>query len=279
MKQFDIKRFGWMLKNHFCVTRNTWLGVFGVYTLVLFLADLFITRVQGINYSEELEHVGIDVVREMYASQVNGSADFGQFFFLIAMMICASLIFSHLKTNARRSTFLTLPASNLEKYLACFLHVVVSVGVGTFVAYCIADGLRVLTDLLTGRVVIWGVPYFFDAHNAYHWPWGVWMIGWLIYFHSVYILGGALFRRLAFVLTSVLVVIGFFLVMWGVRATVGIIDWQSFPIYTTADGKAAYHWLFYVFLVLIYLLAAVHYWLSYRIFCRMQVISRKYLNI
>ena len=260
MKQFDFKRFGWMLKNHFCVTRNTWLGVFGVYTLVLFLADLFITRVQGINYSEELEHVGIDVVREMYASQVNGSAGFGQFFFLFAMMICASLIFSHLKTNAQRSTFLTLPASNLEKYLACFLHVVVLVGIGTFVAYCIGDGLRVLTDLLTGRVVIWGVPYFFDAHNAYLWPWGAWLIGWVIYFHSVYILGGALFRR-------------------GVKATSDAIDWSSYPIYMTADGKAAYHWLFYVFLVLIYLLAAVHYWLSYRIFSRMQIISRKYLNV
>ena len=40
MKQFDFKRFCWMLKNHLCVTRNTWLGVFGVYTLVLFLAIL-----------------------------------------------------------------------------------------------------------------------------------------------------------------------------------------------------------------------------------------------
>ena len=279
MKQFDFKRFGWMLKNHLCVTRNTWLGVFGVYTLVLFLADLFITRVQGINYSEELEHVGIDVVREMYASQVHESANFGQFFFLIAMMICASLIFSHLKTNAQRSTFLTLPASNVEKYLVCFLQVVVLVGIGTFVAYCIGDGLRVLTDLLTGRVVIWGVPYFFDAHIAYFWPWGVWMIGWLIYFHSVYILGGALFRRLAFVLTSVLVVIGFFLVMWGARATIDIINWHRFPIYQTCDGEYTYHPLFYVFMVLLYLLAAVHYWLSYRIFSRMQIISRKYLNV
>lgn len=281
MKQFDLHRFGWTLKNYFFVIGPTWLRIIGIYTLVLFLIDLFLTRVLGINYNAVLENEGIEFLRRIYANTVCQTAQFGLFFLAFAMLFCASYLFSFLKTKPQRSTYLMLPASNMEKYLVSFLYAVVLMFIGTFVAYCVADTLRMLLDLITGRVVIWGVPYFFEPFNFYDAPWLliVWAIGIMLYFHSVYILGGTLFRKLAPLLTSILVVIGFFLVMWGIRASSGWIDWHAFPKSYNFEGEPVFHWLFYVLIVLAYLLTAIHYWLSYRIFCRMQVINHKWLNV
>ena len=281
MKQFDLNRFGRILKYHSFVIVPTWLRIMGIYVLVLFLAELFITRLQGMNYEVALENNPIELVYNLYATQVRQTALFGLFFLAIALLFGATNLFSHLKSKAQRSTYLTLPASNLEKYIASFLHAIVLLAIGTFVAYCVADALRMMLDLISGRLIIWGVPYFFDSFHLYDAPWQLvpWIIGILLYLHSIYILGGTLFRKLNFVLTSILVIIGFFLVMWGVSATREWIDWYHFPKSRSADGEPCFHWLFYVFMVLTYLLTAVHYWLSYKIFCRMQVINNKWLNV
>lgn len=281
MKQFDLNRFGRILKYHFYVTGPTWLRVIGIYTLVFFLFELFITRVQGMKYNIVAENHPIDFVYDIYAHQVSQTAQFGLFFLAIAMLFGAANLFSHLKTKPQRSTYLTLPASNLEKYLSSYLYAVVLLAVGTFVAYCVADALRVMLDLISGRVIIFGVPYFFEPFNFNDAPslLVVWLIGILLYFHSVYILGGTLFRKLKFLLTSILVIIGIFLVLWGISASSGWIDWHRFPMSQNFEGETVFHWLFYVMIVLSYLMTAIHYWLSYRIFCRMQVINHKWLNV
>lgn len=281
MKQFDLNRFGRILKYHFYVTGPTWLRVIGIYTLVLFLVELFVTRVQGMKYNIVAESNPLDFVFDMYANEIRQTAQFALFFLAIAMLFGAANLFSHLKTKPQRSTYLTLPASNLEKYLSSYLYAVVVLAVGTFVAYCVADTLRMVFDLITGRVIICGVPYFFEPFNFHDAPWQlvVWIIGILLYFHSVYILGGTLFRKMKFLLTSILVIIGIFLVLWGVSASSEWIDWHRFPMSQSFEGEPVFHWLFYVMIVLSFLLTAIHYWLSYRIFCRMQVINHKWLNV
>ena len=40
MKQFDFNRFSQALKCHFLVERKTWFRLFGIYTLVMFMANL-----------------------------------------------------------------------------------------------------------------------------------------------------------------------------------------------------------------------------------------------
>ncbi len=281
MKQFDLKRFGHLLKYHFSVTGPTWLRILGVYTIVLFLVSLFNTRVKGIDYTTALENNDIEFLYTMYADQIRQTALFGEFFLFIAMLFGAANIFSHLKSKPQRSTYLTLPASNLEKYLVSFLHAVVLLCVGTILAYCVADTLRMLLDLMTGRIVVWGVPMYFSRFSNFDAPWllPVWALGILLYLHSVYILGGTLFRKLKFLMTSFFVIIGFIFVMWAVYTTRDWIDWQEFPKSHNLVGEGVFHPLFYVFTILSYLLTAFHYWLSYRIFCRMQVNNHKWLNV
>ena len=46
MSTFNTTRFGQALKCQFLVLRKTWIRLFGIFTLVMFMANLFFTRVQ-----------------------------------------------------------------------------------------------------------------------------------------------------------------------------------------------------------------------------------------
>ena len=39
MENFNINRFGQALKCHFLVSRKSWIRIFGIYTLVMFVAN------------------------------------------------------------------------------------------------------------------------------------------------------------------------------------------------------------------------------------------------
>ena len=60
MENFNIKRFGQALKCHFLVSRKSWIRIFGIYTLILFFANLFFTRVEGMSDGGILSRRRID---------------------------------------------------------------------------------------------------------------------------------------------------------------------------------------------------------------------------
>ena len=279
MNNFDLHRFSQALKCYFMTSRRTWLRYFGIFTLVLFMADLFFTRIQGHSFADMVEWWGLEGAVRTYTSYVEGTAIFGLVFFFIAMLFGASFLFSHMKETRQRTTYLMWPVSNLEKYLVPLVHNILLLGVGTLVAYHLADALRVLLDWTTGRAVVWGSPYFWDIvsrpfDGSAPWEMTAFIVGSYLWFHSLYILGGSLFRRQQFLLTSIAIVIGFFLFVWAAH-TVN----SHFEFMALHDGVWHVHWSFYLILVVGYGLIALHYWLSYKIFCRMQVINNKWLNV
>ena len=286
MNTFDLHRFSQALKCYFMTSRRTWLRYFGIFTLVLFMADLFFTRVQGNNYNEMVENWGLEKAVFNYTHYVEASAVFGLVFFFIAMLFGASFLFSHMKETRQRTTYLMWPVSNLEKYLVPLVHNILLLGVGTLVAYHLADALRVLLDWTTGRVAIWGAPYFWDIvsrpfDDSAPWELTAFAVGSYLWFHSLYILGGSLFRRQQFLLTSFAIVVGFFLFVWVLRIL--LLDTSSptghFELIERRDDGWHIHWSYYLILAVGYGLIALHYWLSYKIFCRMQVINNKWLNV
>ena len=46
MKTFNFNRFSQALKCQFLVLRKTWIRLFGIFTFVMFMANLFFTRLQ-----------------------------------------------------------------------------------------------------------------------------------------------------------------------------------------------------------------------------------------
>ena len=284
MATFSFDRFLLALKCHFLVERNSWMRLFGIYTLVMFMANLFFTRVQGMNYGFMVENWDMERVVRQYNNIVGDTVGFGIVFFCFAMLFCASFMFSQMKDTRKRSAYLLWPVSNVEKYVVSFLYSVVFMTVLTVAAYVLADGLRVLTDWLTGRIVIWGFPKLaeFFSSNAICENWQTaWMFfAWVFYFHSLYIVGGTLFRRQQFLMTSaVIVVVGILLIMTlnQVHPDVDIVTgtWDE----KTRTYTQVFHPAFYILTSVLTLLIFFHYWVSYNLFTRIQVINNKWLNV
>ena len=286
MSTFNYNRFSKALKCAFMVSRKTWIRLFGIFTLVMFMYNLFMTRVQGSNYSDLVEKWGVEEASSIYNHHVESTVMFGIIFFCIAMLFGATSMFSQMKDTRQRSAYLLWPVSNLEKYVVSFLLAFVLVAIMTVGAYMLADTLRVFVDWLTGRVVIWGIPKLTEPFgDAVFEQWQtIWMLfAWVFYIHSLYLVGGTLFRRQQFLLTSATIaVVAILLVM-----ILNQIDWNSVDIKfitSTWDEKAntynhTYYPLFYVLHSVLCALIIFNYWASYKLFTRMQVINNKWLNV
>ena len=281
MSTFNITRFSQALKCQYMNTRKDWMLVFGIYTIALsFLNILFVrsTSFDGGDYHDVVVKHGVAYMEDAYPILIKGIAVFDIIFFGIGMLFCASFLFYHLKKKSWCSAYLMWPASNLEKYLVSLVLNVVMAAIGTIICIIIADALRVLVDALSGRIVVWAIPMIFDLKTLNLNPLIAWgpFLSEILLIHAAYILGGTLFRKQQFVLTTIaIVIIGYIMVF----------TWHS-PVIDNANlfdldekGESLPNAWFYVVSIGGYLLTALCYWLSYKIFCRMQVINNKWLNV
>ena len=288
MNTFNFNRFSQALKCQFLVERKTWIRLFGIFTLVMFVANLFWTRVQGSSYAYMAEQWSAEDLFRTYNYYVEHSVTFGIFFFCIAMLFGATSMFSQMKDTRTRSAYLLWPVSNLEKYVVSFLLSFVLIAVLTVGAYMLADTLRVFVDWLTGRVIIWGIPKLAEPIKSPNGPFESWQYGWIFfawifYIHSLYTVGGTLFRRQQFLFTSATIAVVVILL----TMILNQIDWNGIDIkFTTGtwDEKTStyyrvFHPAFYILNAVVTLLIPIHYWISYKLFTRMQVINNKWLNV
>jgi len=284
MSTFNINRFGQALKCQFVLGRKTWIRLFGIFTFVLFMAGLFWTRVQGTSYDYMVDNWPAENVYRNYNHHVEQTVFFGIIFFCFAMLFGASYLFSSMKDTRKRSAFLLWPVSNLEKYVVNLLLSILWLAIITVGAYLLADTLRVFVDWATGRIVIWGFPKLAEpfGNNAAFEQWqSAWMFfTWVFYIHSLYIVGGTLFRRQQFLLTSMSIIIAVFLLV----SFFSHLDFQIDFIRGNWDEKThtytqTYYPFFYILHTTLCALIVFHYWASYKLFTRMQVINNKWLNV
>lgn len=225
-----------------------------------------------------------DIVVE---NNLHNFTSFALFVFLIICSIGGCWIFSNMKTKEQRITFKMLPATDLEKFVVRALYATVVWWLMGFIAFCLADLFRMLISLIAGiDIVKSAVPDFLNmlfggnGHNisifgetdmTYVLPLTFAANAWAFWVHSLYILGGALFRRRQFVLTTLAHSI------IGLVFTPMLIHFvDSSDSLALRDSLVAIVWtaaaVFAVWVLL-------DWWLSYRIFRRMQVINNKWLNI
>ena len=282
MSTFNINRFSQALKCQFLVLRKTWIRLFGIFTLVMFMADLFFTRVQGMQYDTIISSFPMKEAITRYTYHVQSTVTFGVIFFCFSMLFGASFLFSGMKDTRKRSAFLLWPVSNLEKYIVNLLLSIIWLAIITVGAYLLADTLRVFVDWATGRVVIWGFPKLAEpfAQNAEHWQ-SAWMFyTWVFYIHSLYIVGGTLFRRQQFLFTSMsIIVVGILLVSFLSHLDLHIDCIRHSWDEKTSTCSTTYYPFFYILHTTLCALIVFHYWASYKLFTRMQVINNKWLNV
>lgn len=176
-----------------------------------------------------------------------------------------------------------LPATDLEKFLVRFIAITLGTSVAGIVAFCIADVLRVAVCLAVGiDYVGFGLAEFItniaNASNLVTWESGntsflTTFVGvqLCVWAHSLYMLGSVLLRRYQYVIVTILL----FLVVIGLSGMSSL--YPAGGLTPCADGQHAM--LTYTLSAVLAVATVADWWLSYKVFSRMQVINNKWINL
>ena len=201
----------------------------------------------------------------------------------IAMYMMATQIFMVMKTTGQREQFLMLPASNLEKYISRFLFSTLGAAVAMITAIVVSDLVQLIFSfvLLPGHhqsvclstmALLWKIWTTFiesiDSTGALLLSLLIVTCGVLV--HSFFILCGTLFRKHTIVVSGILFIVMIYLVIYVIESVPGTI--------TTCLMHGDNSWIFCL-LIAELLLAGFQYWLSYKVFTRMQVICNRWINL
>lgn len=212
-----------------------------------------------------------------------GMSQYILFISSIAMYMMATQIFMVMKTTGQREQFLMLPASNLEKYISRFLFSTLGAAIAMITAIVVSDLVQLIFSflLLPGHhqsvclstvALLWKIWTTFieniDSTGALLLSLLIVTCGVLV--HSFFILCGTLFRKHTIVVTTILFIAMTYLVIYVIESVPGTI--------TTCLNHGDNSWLFSL-LIAELLLGGFQYWLSYKVFTRMQVICNKWINL
>lgn len=178
--------------------------------------------------------------------------------FIFVIIYGASYIMGPRKPE-RRAAFLQLEATPLEKYIIRLIYITPLLALGFILAFICADTIRMLIIALIDGDFLCGLPVLMNElispnEQSFDWMMLIFEFGAFFFGHSIFVLGGALFRRYPFLLT--LVCFCAFIALLAVLPiddTLNKIDQSG-----TVTG--------YVALAVFYLLAAFNYWYAYRRF-------------
>ena len=246
MKNFDLQRFGRVLRFDFAQNRQhlLWcvLGMLMVYLFFFWFAHNIGMRV--------------DIVTdwELHIKNIcEGVGIFGVVCFYIYMMATASTVYWREQKKAKRTAWLMLPATNLEKFLSRWVFML-AVSLGGFLMFFLADAIHMAWLWMTGKPVIAATTYFFPQTTN-------------VACQAFFLLGGILFRKFQPIVT----------------ALVGIVLFLGLDYFRIHIGSfipdIPYTWYHVMMSVFFVALICVFTVLAYRLFCRWQLATRNFVNL
>ena len=214
-------------------------------------------------------------------------ADVALFVGFVLMMVAGCSIFKNLLSKQNRITFLSLPASNLEKYISRFIWVNVGYAIMFVIAVIFADLLLALFSLMLGLGVHGSVTVtlfaeLFESKTTVLYSrilnpgyFSVMVCTIMLFMQSSWTLLGTLFRKNAWLWTLCIQV------FLGTSWAMAIFGSDSFlsQLWLSFHSTLGHDLFFWTHIILGLAASALMYWGSYRIFCRMQVINNKWLNV
>lgn len=240
-KNFNFKRFWAALGSHLWDARKAMLRNFLMMTGYLLALQLFfIFFLASLNQYDYILEVTVNY------SAAN---------FIFVIVYGASYIMGPRKPEGR-AAFVQLQATPLEKYLIRYLYVTVLLAAGFMLAFTCADTVRMLIVGLIDDYFESGIPVLINElvspnEQAFDFQMLIFELGAFFFGHSIFVLGGALFRRYQFLLT--LVCFCAFIALLTVLPVDSVLN--NIDKSGTVTG--------YVALVVFYLLAAFNYWYAY----------------
>ena len=274
---FDTNRFMNLLKYEiFTESKGFARGAIGltVGLAFYFMANLYFER--GLLMETPLAFMNL-------YSNLAGMALFVGF---ALMMVAGCSIFKNLLSKQNRITFLSLPASNLEKYISRFIWVNVGYAIMFVIAVIFADLLLALFSLMLGlgvhgSVTITLFAELFESKTVLYSRilnpgyFSVMVCTIMLFMQSSWTLLGTLFRKNAWLWTLCIQV------FLGTSWAMAISGSDSFlsQLWLSFYSTLGHDLFFWMHVILGLAASALMYWGSYRIFCRMQVINNKWLNV
>ncbi len=305
MNSFSINRFGqtfrWVLatnfRNFLAWTLGAAVGVFLMEMIII----AFSVHADGGNYVPVL-HSSISQICQIAL--------------IIFVLVALSTGFADYQKKVKREAFLMLPSTNMEKFLAVVLYVTVVWSLAGFLAFAVGDTLRMAVralffhnewySLVPRMLDLFGdmIPTFADRGvfvytTSYKVVATMWIVGWITWFHSTYLLGGTLLRRYSFVASSLVILLFIIVLVWfghkynfqvfytetmvdgqpeevlrqsGALDTNGPIPAESVQVFNRVGA------LGYIVAILLPIFSIFNYWASFRIFKGFQLISNKWTN-
>ena len=203
------------------------------------------------------------------------------------MMVAGCSIFKNLLSKQNRITFLSLPASNLEKYISRFIWVNVGYAIMFVIAVIFADLILALFSLMLGLGVHGSLTVtlfaeLFESKTTVLYSrilnpgyFSVMVCTIMLFMQSSWTLLGTLFRKNAWLWTLCIQV------FLGTSWAMAISGSDSFlsQLWLSFHSTLGHDLFFWIHVIFGLAASALMYWGSYRIFCRMQVINNKWLNV
>lgn len=290
---FDRTRFVKLLKWEMMTERKDYMRF--AIGIALTLTFLFCATIIS-RYFDDVNGYTEDLIIMFKKSTVMILSNLAWTVYLFAIFLGASFVFKNVATKQQRIAFFSLPASNLEKFLVRLFHVMIGYPLCFLVALAFADIMQLFLSfiLLKGpdySVVVKMITMLYSPiyneisgeviKGCLLFPHGFTLVGvmeslsYLTFFafnYAFWIFCGTLFRRNAWLLTlASQVVIGFVVIM--------ILRVLCFPSIGNSLNESSALALAYLCIAIAWVVIALMYWGSYRLFSRMQVINNKWLNV
>ena len=265
MKQFDMRRFGLVLKLDFA---EGWKPLLWNALLMVLVYLFMYWFCYNVSMKDAITPYSPEYVRGVCSSVVMT----GYITMYIFFVACASTVFRNVQKKKQKLTsYLMLPATNLEKFLSRWIYMLAMSIVGGVLAFFVADILHAAWLGLNGYPVYWASNLFLSAFSGSDKYWEVivevYCMQGLIY--AFFLLGGVFFKRYHFAATGAVGLLLLSGLSWLLRVTGLYKQYNDL----TWETSAAIDITFTLVGIVLFT------WLSYRLFCRYQVVTRKLVNL
>lgn len=275
MERFNIKRFWLTLRWFFYENRGNILK----WTLGIMLATTLLQLILiGITPKKTTSIEGFPEGSSPYQLTVMAVNSLCMVIVAIASAVVNANIFGMLKNKQKRIAFLTLPATNLERWTVAFLFAVIIIPACILAAYVLGDLLRNIVFCIQGQEWVTGFNFFFSKiRPQFNMSFIAIMLqcAILLWSISLYVLAGTWFRKGQFVIAT------FFQIV--ISALLGyltkVFKNEILEILVNGISAGQEDLMAYGIIAVIFALALFHFWLSYHFFTRFQLITSKWNNV
>ena len=255
---FDIHRFARLFKWNLISNKRHYLqGMVAIAVAFSFVSVAHLTDLDG-----ESAH--------RIALRVDSFAKTLLFCACAYVMLSGTSIFVNLRSKQQRIAFLLQPASNLEKFLVRFIGVMVVIPLGALAAMAFADLIQMLYSTLScgQSCSIFTILYNHFGHNPSEMGF---VYGMMISLHAFYVFCGTFYSKHQFPLALCTQFAIFILALFiGIENS----DWLIVTFHDSNGDCPLWAWMGGHSLI-----ALVLYVASYKIFCRMQAVNNKWINL